>query len=226
MRVQKSSSISIFLFFFIVATQLTFGQTKGVANSIDQYLSARTNLGRFSGAVLIAKDGKTVFRKAYGFADVEKQIPYTLETPQDVASVTKMFTAMAALKLRDQGKLRLDDSICNYLGDCPEIWKLITIRHLMRHTSGIPDYEEKLELGSDKYLAFMTQPDATAKIFESAKKLPLDFKPGEKFSYSNTGYIVLGYLIQKVSGQPFGDFVKKAILQPAGMKHSGMFGSS
>jgi CubicO group peptidase (beta-lactamase class C family) len=225
MQFQKSCSIVLLLFILIVSTQPTFAQTKDIANSIDQYLSIRTDLGRFSGAALIAQDGKIIFRKAFGFANVERRIPYTLETPQDVASVTKMFTAMAALKLRDQGKLHLDDSICNYLDDCPEIWKPITVRHLMRHTSGIPDYEEKLELGSDKYLAFMNHPDATATILEDAKKLPLDFKPGEKFSYSNTGYIVLSYLIQKASGQPFPEFVKKAILEPAGMKHSGMFGS-
>ena len=226
MRFQKSAFIFLIMFTLSVSTQPTFGQAKDIANSIDQYLSTRTNLGRFSGAVLIAKDGMIILRKAYGFADVERQIPYTLETTQDVASVTKMFTAMAALKLRDRGKLSLDGSICDYLVDCPEIWKPITVRHLMRHTSGIPDYEEKLELGSDKYLAFMIHPDATAKIIENAKKLPLDFKPGEKFSYSNTGYIVLSYVIQKASGQPFPEFVKKAILQPAGMRHSGMFGSS
>lgn len=226
MRFQKSAFIFLVLFIPIVSIQPTFGQAKDLANSFDQYLSIRTNLGRFSGAALVARDGVIIFRKAYGFADVERRIPYTLETPQDVASVTKMFTAMAALKLRDQGKLRLDDSICNYLDDCPEIWKPITVRHLMRHTSGIPDYEEKLELGSDKYLAFMNHPDATATILENARKLPLDFKPGDKFSYSNTGYIVLSYLIQKVSGEPFPEFVRKAILEPAGMKHSGMFGSS
>ena len=224
MHAQKLSVT--FLFFLIFSAQFASGQTRDVAQTIDQYLSIRTDLGRFSGAVLVAKDGKIVLRKGYGFADVETRTPYTSETLQDVASVTKMFTAMAALKLRDQGKLRLEDSICNYLDDCPEIWKAITIQHLMRHTSGIPDYEDKLELGSGKYLAFMSRSDATAKIFADAKRLPLDFKPGEKFSYSNTGYIVLGYVIQKASGQPFAEFVKKAVLQPAGMKHSGMFDSS
>ena len=201
------------------------GQPQDVAKTVDQYLTARTELGRFSGAVLIAKDGKVLLRKGYGFADVEKKAPYTPETQQEVASISKMFTAMAALKLRDQGKLRLEDPVCKYLEDCPEVWKPITIQQLMRHTSGIPDYEEALEIGSEKYMAFMTQPGASAKIVENAGKLPLDFKPGEKFHYSNTGYIVLSYVIQKAAGQPFGDFVVKTLLTPAGMAHSGVFGA-
>ena len=192
---------------------------------MDQYLSIRTEMGRFSGAVLVAKGEQIILRKGYGFADVEKQILYTPETQQAVASISKMFTAMAALKLRQQGKLRLEDSICQYLSECPETWKPITVQHLMRHTSGIPDYEAKLDLGSDKYLEFMTQPQATAKIVEEARKQPLEFTPGAKFTYSNTGYVVLSYIIQKAAGVPFAEFVSRSILQPAGMKQSGFFGT-
>lgn len=192
---------------------------------MDQYLSIRTEMGRFSGAVLVAKGEQIILRKGYGFADVEKQIPYTPETQQAVASISKMFTAMAALKLRQQGKLRLEDSICQYLSECPETWKLITVQHLMRHTSGIPDYEAKLDLGSDKYLEFMAQSNATAKIVEEARKQPLEFTPGAKFTYSNTGYVVLSYIIQKAAGVPFAEFVSRSILQPAGMKQSGFFGT-
>ncbi|HEX3556142.1 MAG TPA: serine hydrolase domain-containing protein [Thermoanaerobaculia bacterium] len=202
----------------------TAGQAKDIAQTVDEYLTARTDLGRFSGAVLIGKDGKVLLRKGYGFADVEKRLPYTPETQQDVASISKMFTAMAALKLREQGKLRLDDPVCKYLEDCPETWKPITLQQLMRHTSGIPDYEEALEIGSDKYMAFMNQPGTSAKIVENAKKLPLDFKPGEKFHYSNTGYILLSYAVQKAAGQPFGVLVARTLLAPAGMVHSGVFG--
>ncbi len=193
-----------------------------VAQKADDYLSMLTDLGRYSGAVLIAKDDKIMLRKGYGFADVEKRIPYTPDTRHEVASISKMFTAMAALKLRDKGKLKLDDPICKYLDDCPDSWQAITIQQLMRHNSGIPDYEEPLGLGSEKYLAFMTQPTANRQIFESAKKLKLDFKPGEQFNYSNTGYIVLSYVIQKAAGEPFAKFVAKNILKPAGMKNSGV----
>lgn len=206
--------------------QSTSAQSKDIAESIHQYLALRTEMGRFSGAVLVAKDGAILLRKGYGFADVEKRLPYTPETQHEVASISKMFTAMAALKLRAQGKLRLEDSICKYLADCPEVWSPVTVQQLMRHTSGIPDYEEKLELGSDKYLAFMTQPDTSSRIVADARKLPLDFKPGEKFAYSNTGYIVLSYVVQKAAGMPFAEYVAKHLLQPAGMKHSGLLGTS
>ncbi|HEX4959889.1 MAG TPA: serine hydrolase domain-containing protein [Thermoanaerobaculia bacterium] len=212
------------LFVLVCAALPACGQANDVAQTVDAYLTARTDLGRFSGAVLVAKDGKVLLRKGYGFADVEKRTPYTPETQQDVASISKMFTAMAALKLRDQGKLRLDDPICKYLEDCPEAWKPITLQQLMRHTSGIPDYEEALGIGSDKYMAFMNQPGASARIVENARKLALDFKPGEKFHYSNTGYIILSDVVQKAVGQSFGDFVTKTLLSPAAMTSSGVFG--
>ena len=209
------------LFFALSAT--AFAQVSASA-AADRYLAIKTEMGRFSGAVLIVKDEQVILRKGYGFADVAKRVPYTPETQHEVASLSKMFTAMAALRLRRQGKLRLEDSICGYVDDCPAAWKPITVQHLMRHTSGIPDYEAKLELGSDKYLAFMAQSNASAKILEEAKQQPLEFKPGEKFAYSNTGYVVLSYVIQKAAGVPFAEFVRQAILQPAGMKHSGFFG--
>jgi CubicO group peptidase (beta-lactamase class C family) len=222
MRVRHLPTTLFFLSLLFFSTPAANSQTENTARVIDQYLSARSDMGGFSGAVLVAKDGKIILRKGYGYADVEKRMPFTPETQHEIASISKMFTAMAALRLRDQGKLRLEDSICKYLNDCPDIWKPVTVQQLMRHTSGIPDYEEALGLGAEKYLEFMTQRDATAKIFENAKKLPLDFKPGEKFHYSNTAYIVLSHVIQQAAGRPFAEFITNNILKPAGMKHSGV----
>src|SRR5262245_7619727 len=116
-------------------------QTTDAAAAIDRYLTARTELGRFNGVAFIAKDGKVIFRKGYGFADFERRIPYTPEIKHEVASITKMFVSMSALMLRDKGKLKLEDPICNFIADCPEAWKPVTVQNLMRHTSGIPDYE-------------------------------------------------------------------------------------
>lgn len=195
------------------------------ADQMDRYLSIRSEMGNFSGAVLVARYGKVLLRKGYGYADVERKIRFTPETQHEVASVSKMFTAMAVLVLRDRGKLKLDDPICRYVDDCPESWKAITIEQLLHHTSGIPDYEESLELGSQKYLDFMVRPDASATIFANARKLPLDFAPGEKFNYSNTGYIVLGQIVERAAGQPFEDFVVANVLKPAGMTHSGVLGT-
>jgi CubicO group peptidase (beta-lactamase class C family) len=213
----------IVLIFLLICSALAIS-AQTIESKIDEYLSIRTELGKFSGAVLVAQDGKVLFRKGYGFADVEKRVPFTPETQQAIASISKMFTSTAALKLRDKGKLKLEDSICKYLDDCPSAWPGVTIQHLMRHTSGIPDYEEKLELGSEKYLQMMAEGNTSARIYTEAKKLPLDFKPGEKFHYSNTAYVVLSYLVEKVAGMPFAEFVTKNILRPAGMKNTGVFG--
>jgi CubicO group peptidase (beta-lactamase class C family) len=150
---------------------------QGIPEKADKYFSARTRLGRFSGVVLVARSSEVLFEKGYGFADVEHALLFTTTTQLPIASLSKLFTAMAVLKLRDTGRLRLDDSICAHLSNCPDTWKPITIQDLLRHTSGIPDYEEALELGSDNYLQFMRQQNASEKIMENARKLPLDFPP-------------------------------------------------
>lgn len=199
--------------------------TNDLPASIDRYLTARTEMGGFSGAVLVARGREVIVRKGYGYADVARRTPYTPDTQHEVASVSKMFTAMAALKLRDQDRLGLSDPICRFLEPCPEAWKGITVEQLMRHSSGIPDYEGRLELGSDRYMAFMTRPEASREILEQARKDTLEFAPGSKFSYSNTGYIVLSHVIERAAGVPFADFVRRALLVPARMTGSGVIGA-
>ncbi len=194
-----------------------------VAASLERYLTARADLGRFSGAVLVAQRDRVLFRKGYGFADVAAKTPYGPGTRHAVASITKMFTAMATLKLRDAGKLALDDSVCLHLSPCPDAWKPVTVQHLMRHTSGIPDYEEPLGLGSPRYLEVMTQGDATRRLVEEARGKPLDFPPGTKFRYSNTGYLVLARVVESAAKVPFNRYVTETLLRPAGMKTAGLF---
>ena len=194
-----------------------------IAARVHRYLSARTEMGGFSGAVLIARGGSIVLRRGYGFSDLARRIPYTPETRHEVASISKMFTAMAALKLRDEGRLALSDSIARWLKDCPDAWRGVTVKELIRHTSGIPDYEEVLEIGSEKYFETMTRPDAVKRIVALAKTLPLDFPPGTKFHYSNTGYIVLSMVVQAAAREPFERFVRDRLLRPAGMSRSGVF---
>lgn len=196
-----------------------------IAATVDRYLAARAGMGAFSGAVLVARGRQVLVRKGYGYADVARRTPYTPETQHQAASVSKMFTAMAALKLRDQGRLGLDDPISKFVERCPESWKGVTVRHLMRHTSGIPDYEARLELGSEKYMAFMSRPGASREILEQARKDTLEFAPGSKFAYSNTGYILLSHVIERAAGAPFADVVRRALLEPAGMTSSGVLGA-
>jgi CubicO group peptidase (beta-lactamase class C family) len=171
---------------------------------------------------LIAVGDRVLLRRGYGLADRESRAPFTPETRHQVASISKMFTAMATLKLRDQGKLRLEDSICVHLENCPSAWQSITIQNLMRHTSGIPDYETPLGLYTPKYLAFMTQPDATERILKQARAQPLEFKPGSRFRYSNTAYIVLSSIVERASGLPFNDAIRTLVLEPAGLRDSAM----
>ena len=196
-----------------------------IASRADEYLKTRTEMGAFSGAVLIARDGKVVLRRGYGYADVDARKPFTPETQLEIASISKMFTAMAALELRDEGKLKLDDPLCKYVDPCPAAWQPITIQELMRHTSGIPDYEDALELGSPKYFEFMMKADSSRRILEEAKSKPLDFTPGSKFNYSNSGYIALAFVIERAAGVPFRQFVREQRLRPAGMSHSGVLGT-
>jgi CubicO group peptidase (beta-lactamase class C family) len=219
---RRASALFLLLLFTFAVHAAT---DREIAARADEYLKTRTEMGAFSGAVLIAHDGRVLLRRGYGYADVDTRKPFTPDTQFEVASISKMFTALAALKLRDAGVLKLDDPICKYLAGCPAAWQPITIQELMRHTSGIPDYEQALEFSSPQYFAFMTMPDSSRRIFEEAKSKPLDFTPGSKFNYSNTGYIVLAFVIEKASGVPFARFVRERILRPAAMSHSGVLGT-
>ena len=199
----------------------TLAQPGDLKTRMDTYFSKLERAGKFSGAVLVAKGNNVILRAGYGLANRESRVPFTPETPHHVASISKMMTAFAALKLRDQKRLKLEDHICVHIPDCPSQWREITIKHLIRHTSGIPDYEEKLGLYSDKYLEFMTQQGATERLIEQARTQALEFKPGSEFHYSNPAYIVLASIIELVTGEPFNDAVRKLVLEPAGLTHSG-----
>lgn len=193
------------------------------AARVQTYASQAAHLGRFNGVVLVAV-GSDVYRGAFGYADVARRIPNTEQTQFEIASITKMFTAFAILKLRDEGRLNLTDSVCRFLRPCPPQWQPVTIDEVLHHRSGIPDYESSLDMESDEYFAFMTQPDDAHRILERESALPLDFAPGTKFSYSNTGYIVLGYIIEAASGMSYAAYVHSRILDPAHMTHSGILG--
>ena len=168
----------------------------------------------FRGSVLVAKDGKVLLERGYGLADDDKKTPITPSTRFRIYSLTMNITAIAITQLENQGKLSVKDPICNYLADCPEAWKPITLYHLLTHSSGIPDITD---LGSIK-----TAPVAPAQLVDLFKALPLDFKPGDTASESTSGYILLGLVIEKVSGKSYEDYIHQAILDPLGMKDTGV----
>jgi CubicO group peptidase (beta-lactamase class C family) len=184
--------------------------------AIDTYLRSLEEEGAFSGAVLVAREGQVLLSKGYGLANREEGIPNTPQTRFRLCSITKQFTAMGILILQDQGALDVQDRLCDYVADCPLAWKDITLHQLLVHTSGIPDFADL-----PNYEATKGIPATPLEIIDRFRSLPLDFAPGQEWRYSNSGYILLGYIIEQVSGQPYDAFIQEHIFQPLGMADSG-----
>ncbi len=182
----------------------------------DAYLSELVEAKEFSGAVLVARNGKVVFSKGYGLANREHGVANTAETIFRLGSVTKQFTAMCILILQEDEKLAVTDPICRYVEDCSDAWKKITIHHLLTHTSGIPSFTSFPD-----NLAYERQPTTVQATIGRFRDKPLTFEPGTKMGYSNSGYVLLGSIIEKVSGTSYEDFVTSRIFKPLSMSHSG-----
>ena len=174
--------------------------------AIDALVRQQMDEQRIPGLSLaVTVDNELVFTKGYGLANVELRSPALAESMYEVASLTKQFTAMAILLLNDDHKLGLDDLLSRYFPEAPPAWSKITIRHLLTHTSGIPDYD-------DAGHPLDPRRDYTEdELLKSAADLPLKFQPGVRWSYSNTGYVILGILVGRLSGEPYGDFLRDRI---------------
>jgi CubicO group peptidase (beta-lactamase class C family) len=191
-------------------------RTKPVFDRENTYITAESVTHSFRGAVLVGIDGKIAFEKGYGLADEEWDAPNTKTTKFRIASLGKQFTAACILLLQERGRLNVQDSISRYLSDLPETWQPVTIHQLLTHTSGIPNYT------SSPQIAKLNRTGATPEeMIALVHDKPLDFKPGTKWSYTNTGYILLGMIIEKASSQSFADFLKSNIFDPLGMTNSG-----
>lgn len=176
---------------------------------VDEYVKGELLRQRVPGiALAVIKDGQIVLARGYGLANVEHQVPVKPETIFQSGSVGKQFTAMAVMMLVEAGKIGLEDKINKYFTDAPVAWQNITVRHLLTHTSGATDYPSDFDFRRD-----YTEDD----LLKRAQAIPLASQPGEKWSYSNLGYVVLGVLIHKVSGKFYGDFLQERIFQPLGM---------
>jgi CubicO group peptidase (beta-lactamase class C family) len=194
------------------ATTLYTPSGPEIISGLDTYF---TNMA-FSGSVLITKGGKILLYKSYGEADRSKKVPNTGKTKFRIASITKQFTAMAILLLQSRGKLGLQERACDYLATCPPGWQKITIHHLLTHTSGLPDY-----YAAPDWAFYQATPMAPNEIMEHFMDKPLDFPPGAGWKYSNSGYEVLGMIIERVSGTTYETFIKENIFIPLNMAHSG-----
>jgi CubicO group peptidase (beta-lactamase class C family) len=193
----------------------TFCIAQDMEKKVDEYIEAHIKNGTFSGSILIAHDGKVLLNKGYGMANIENDVPNTPETKFRLGSVTKQFTALAIMQLQEKGLLTVDEPLSKFIPDYPNGEK-ITIHHLLTHTSGIPNITDLSELQNIKMLNSPVE-----KTIEVFKHKPLEFTPGEKYQYSNSGYILLGYIIEKVSGKSYEAYLKENIFDPLDMKDSG-----
>jgi CubicO group peptidase (beta-lactamase class C family) len=171
----------------------------------------------FMGTVLVVKDGKTLVNEGYGSADLEWKIPNSPAVKFRLGSLTKQFTAASILLLEERGKLKVEDPVSKYMPDAPAAWEKITIYNLLTHTSGIPSFTSFPDYRSTEW-----KDTTPTELVARFRDKPLDFEPGSKFNYSNSGYVLLGYLLEKISGQSYGDFLQQNIFTPLGMADSGI----
>jgi CubicO group peptidase (beta-lactamase class C family) len=170
-------------------------------------------------AVLVAQDGKVLLRKAYGLACLEHRVAATPATRYRIGSVTKQFTAAAVLRLHEAGKLSVEDRLSKFLPDYPRGGE-VTLRHLLTHTSGVHSYTNKADFGST-----VTVPTTPEALILSFRNDPFDFEPGQRFLYSNSGYFLLGAIVEKASGLSYAEYLRRTFFEPLGMKATGVHDS-
>jgi CubicO group peptidase (beta-lactamase class C family) len=186
------------------------------AGRMDEVVRASAQADEFSGSVLVARDDEVLLDQGYGLANREWNIPNDGDTRFRLASVTKQFTAVAILILHERGLVDLDAPVRTWLTDAPAAWDGVTPRHLLSHTSGIPNFTD-----FDDYDAQKTAPATLDSLIARFRDHPLEFQPGERWSYSNSGYILLTAIIETASGKTYSEFLNETLFQPLGMSNSG-----
>ncbi|REJ78717.1 MAG: serine hydrolase [Acidobacteria bacterium] len=209
------------IFTILLLAPLVPAQTEGAPpadldEKVEEYMAAAVKVHGFSGSIMIAKEGSPLVSKGYGLANVELGVKNSPATVYRLGSITKQFTGMAVAQLQERGKLTVDDPICGFFEQCPESWKPIKISHLLAHNSGIPSYTAFPEFARDTIV-----PTSTLEMYAKVKDRPLDFAPGEKFAYNNSGYFLLGMIIEKVSGKSYEDYLQEHIFERLGMRSTG-----
>ena len=201
---------------FLIAPHVALAQDH--AAKIQEFLATAHKYRQFNGSVLVAENGKIIYKGAYGQANMEWTIPNTPDTRFRLGSITKQFTATAILQLVEQGKIKLDAKLSDYLPDYrKDTGEKVTIHHLLTHTSGIPSYTSQPGF-------FQNVSRNPYKVDEFVKKYAsgdLEFEPGSKYTYNNSGYFLLGAIIERVTGKPYEQVLKQNIFDPLGMKNTG-----
>ncbi len=199
------------LIFFTTCSAYPQSQEQKFDNILNQYFKSNEP----GAAVLIAKGDKVLYKKSIGVADMELNVPVTTEMVFRIGSITKQFTSAAILQLAEKGKLSLQDDIKKFIPDYPTQGYSITIEHLLTHTSGIKSFTSMPE-----YYVNMRKDLNREEVINVFKDQPMDFAPGTKWLYDNSGYFLLGYIIEKLSGQTYAEYVKQHLFEPAGMMNS------
>lgn len=200
-------------FTFLFITYFSFSQS--YESKIDSIVSLKYSVNEPGITILVAKDGKAIYQKALGKSNLELNIPIELNSVFQIGSITKQFTAVSILMLAEQGKLNIEDKIGKYIPEYVEVGKDIRIHHLLNHTSGI---KNKTPLSEKNNVSRMDR--SPKELITYFKDEPLEFIPGEKFKYSNAGYILLGQIIEKVSKHSYGEFIQENIFDKIGMTSS------
>ena len=201
---------------FLLFTASVTAQDAALQAQFDQLLQAQYPADGPGAAVLVTKKGQVIYQRAIGMADLELDVPLKTDHVFRIGSVTKQFTAAAILLLTEQGKLSLQDEITKFIPDYPTLGKTITVTHLLNHTSGIKSYT-----GMEEWDDMTRRKDFTpAALVDFFKNQPMDFEPGTKYKYNNSAYVLLGFIIEKVSGKSYASFIDEAFFKPLGMRHS------
>jgi CubicO group peptidase (beta-lactamase class C family) len=204
------------LFLFVTLWAGSLGiSAQSLEQQFDELLQENYKADTPGATALVYKDGEVLYRKAFGMANMELEVPMKPENVFELGSITKQFTSVSILMLMEQGKLSLEDEITKYLPDYPTQGKKITIHHLLNHTSGIKSYTDM-----ENFMSITRMDKSPKEIIDVFKDQPMDFDPGEQWHYNNSGYIVLGYIIEEVSGKTYADFISENIFLPLKMNNS------
>ncbi|GAB3987370.1 hypothetical protein GCM10028807_07320 [Spirosoma daeguense] len=201
----------------LAAVPLQAQSVKTTAEKLDEYLLSAQRAYRFNGVALVAQRGQILHHKAYGLRHVESEAPNDTITRFPILSITKSFTAALILKLQEQGKLSVDDKLSKYVPDIPNGDK-ITLHHLLTHTSGLFNFTDII---GEEDSAIVCHPVSKQLLLDLLKSRPVEFSPGKQFGYNNSGYCLLGMVIEKIEGKPYEQVMRELVFQPLGMNQSG-----
>ncbi|HYG65843.1 MAG TPA: serine hydrolase [Thermoanaerobaculia bacterium] len=213
-RAWSAFALTLILTAAAVAPAVAAADSPDVA-AIDRYLTAAYAANEPGAAVLVKRGDEVLLRKGYGMANLELGVPIQPDMTFELGSLTKQFTSAAILMLAEQGKLSVEDEVTRYLPDFPTHGRKITLEHLLTHTSGIPSYT-----GLPDWMAKARQDMSVDELIGVFKGRPLEFEPGEKWAYNNSGYVLLGAILEKLSGKTYEQFVEEEIFKPLGMTSS------